>query len=47
MTQKILAEHAGLNSVEVGQFIKAKLDMVLENDITTPVWKQEKPGSRF
>lgn len=37
MTQKILAAHAGLPSVSVGQLIKAKLDIVLGNDITTPV----------
>ncbi|MDL2310964.1 3-isopropylmalate dehydratase large subunit [Peptostreptococcaceae bacterium OttesenSCG-928-C18] len=37
MTQKILAKHAGINSVEKDQFIMAKLDMVLGNDITTPV----------
>ena len=37
MTQKILAKHAGLESVEAGQLIEAKLDMVLGNDITTPV----------
>ncbi|MEJ8555181.1 3-isopropylmalate dehydratase large subunit [Tepidibacter sp. Z1-5] len=37
MTQKILAAHAGLNEVSPGQFIQAKLDMVLGNDITTPV----------
>ena len=37
MTQKILAKHAGLNTVEVGQLIEAKVDMVLGNDITTPV----------
>ena len=37
MTQKILASHAGLPSVEAGQLIRAKLDMVLGNDITTPV----------
>ena len=36
MTQKILAKHAGLEQVEVGQLIEAKLDMVLGNDITTP-----------
>ena len=34
MTQKILAKHAGLASVEAGQLIEAKLDMVLGNDIT-------------
>ncbi|MBR4279220.1 MAG: 3-isopropylmalate dehydratase large subunit [Clostridia bacterium] len=37
MTQKILAAHAGLPSVVAGQLINAKLDMVLGNDITTPV----------
>ncbi len=37
MTQKILAHAAGLESVKAGQLIKAKLDMVLGNDITTPV----------
>ena len=37
MTQKILASHAGLDYVEPGQLINAKLDIVLGNDITTPV----------
>lgn len=37
MTQKILASHAGLSEVKAGQLIKAKLDMVLGNDVTTPV----------
>jgi len=37
MTQKILADHAGLESVQAGQLISAKLDIVLGNDITTPV----------
>lgn len=37
MTQKILAAHAGLDSVKAGQLIRAKLDMVLGNDVTTPV----------
>ena len=37
MTQKILADHAGLESVVAGQLISAKLDIVLGNDITTPV----------
>ena len=37
MTQKILAAHAGLDTVEAGQLISAKLDIVLGNDITTPV----------
>ena len=37
MTQKILAAHAGLDSVASGQLIRANLDMVLGNDITSPV----------
>lgn len=37
LTQKILAAHAGLPKVNAGQLIKAKLDIVLGNDITTPV----------
>lgn len=37
MTQKILAAHAGLPSVKAGDLIEAKLDMVLGNDITSPV----------
>ena len=37
MTQKILAHHAGLESVRAGQLIMAKLDLVLGNDITSPV----------
>ena len=37
MTQKILAAHAGLEEVTAGQLINAKLDIVLGNDITTPV----------
>jgi 3-isopropylmalate/(R)-2-methylmalate dehydratase large subunit len=37
MTQKILAAHAGLDKVASGQLIAAKLDIVLGNDITTPV----------
>lgn len=41
MTQKILADHAGLEAVTAGQLIKAKLDMVLGNDITTPVAVKE------
>jgi 3-isopropylmalate/(R)-2-methylmalate dehydratase large subunit len=36
MTQKILAAHAGLKNVKAGQFIEAKLDIVLANDITGP-----------
>ena len=37
MTQKILAAHAGLESVKAGQLIEANLDLVLGNDVTTPV----------
>ena len=37
MTQKILAAHAGLDSVAAGQLIEADLDLVLGNDITSPV----------
>ena len=37
MTQKILAAHAGLERVVPGQLTRAKLDIVLGNDITTPV----------
>ncbi|MHC1692742.1 MAG: 3-isopropylmalate dehydratase large subunit [Sphaerochaetaceae bacterium] len=37
MTQKILAAHAGLDSVQPGQLIMADLDLVLGNDITSPV----------
>ena len=37
MTQKILAAHAGLESVTAGQLIEAELDLVLGNDITSPV----------
>ena len=37
MSQKILAKHADLDYVEAGQLIEAKLDLVLGNDITSPV----------
>lgn len=37
MTQKILAAHAGLPEVKAGQLIEAGLDLVLGNDITSPV----------
>ena len=36
MTEKILAQHAGLESVVPGQLITCKLDMVLANDVTAP-----------
>lgn len=37
MTQKILAKAAGLSEVKAGQLIEANLDLVLGNDITSPV----------
>ena len=37
MTEKILAAHAGLPSVKAGDLIEARLDLVLGNDVTTPV----------
>ena len=47
MTQKILAAHAGLDEVVAGQLISAKLDIVLGNDITTPVAVNEFKKSGF
>ena len=47
MTQKILASHAGLDNVVPGQLINAKLDIVLGNDITTPVAINEFNKSGF
>ena len=47
MTQKILAAHAGLGSVRAGQLIQAKLDLVLGNDITTPVAINEFEAAGF
>jgi len=47
MTQKILAAHAGLDSVVAGQLINARLDIVLGNDITTPVAINEFKKSGF
>ena len=37
MTQKIFAAHAGRDEVHAGELVMAKLDLVLGNDITTPV----------
>ena len=37
MTQKILAAHAGANSVSPGEIIQARCDLVLGNDITAPL----------
>lgn len=47
MTQKILAEHANLPEVHAGQLIQAKLDLVLGNDITTPVAINEFESAGF
>ena len=47
ITQKILAHHAGLPEVRAGQLIKAKLDLVLGNDITTPVAINEFEAAGF
>ena len=59
MSQKILAAHAGLEKVTAGQLIEADLDLVLGNDITSPVAikeldkfskkgkRQKNRGSRF
>ncbi len=47
MTQKILAHHAGLDFVTAGQLINARLDIVLGNDITTPVAINEFNKSGF
>ena len=47
MTQKILAAHAGVDHVEVGQLIRANLDMVLANDITGPVAINEFEKAEF
>lgn len=41
MTQKIIAEHAGLDSVRAGQLVEADLDIVMGNDITTAVALKE------
>jgi len=47
ITQKILAAHAGMNEVKAGQLIQAKLDLVLGNDITSPVAIREFYGAGF
>ncbi len=36
MTQKILAKHAGVDSVKAGDLINCRLDLVMANDITAP-----------
>ena len=47
MTQKILASHAGLESVQAGQLIEANLDLTLANDITGPVAIREMEKAEF
>jgi len=47
MSQKILAAHAGLSEVRPGQLIQAKLDLVLGNDVTSPVAIREFYGAGF
>ncbi len=47
MTQKILAKHAGLPEVHAGQLIQAQLDLVLGNDITSPVAINEFEAAGF
>ena len=47
LTQKILANAAGLESVKVGDLINAKVDIVLGNDITTPVAIREFKAASF
>ena len=47
MTQKILARHAGLESVRAGQLIQARVDMIMGNDITTPVAINEFEAAGF
>lgn len=48
MTQRIIAAHCGLASVTAGQLVEAELDLVLGNDITTPVAvdAMEKAGAK-
>ena len=47
MTQKILAKHAGLESVTAGQLIEANVDLTLANDITCPVAIREMEKAGF
>ena len=41
MTQKIFANHCGANKVSAGELIRAKLDLVMGSDVTTPIAIQE------
>ena len=47
MTQKILASHAGLDSVSAGQLIEVNLDLVMGNDVTSPVAIHEMESKGF
>ncbi len=47
MTQKILAAHAGLDSVSAGQLIEVHLDLVMGNDVTSPVAIHEMESKGF
>lgn len=47
MTQKILASHAGLDKVEAGQLINVRLDLVMGNDVTSPVAINEMKAKGF
>ena len=47
MSQKILAKHAGLESVTAGQLIEANVDLTLANDITGPVAIREMEKAGF
>lgn len=47
MTQKILAAHAGLESVSAGQLIEVNLDLVMGNDVTSPVAIHEMQSKGF
>ncbi len=47
MTQKILAKHAGLSTVQAGQLIEAAVDLTLANDITGPVAIREMEKAGF
>lgn len=47
MTQKILAAHAGLDTVEAGQLINVRLDLVMGNDVTSPVAINEMKDKGF
>ena len=47
MTQKILAAHAGLSSVSAGQLIEVNLDLVMGNDVPSPVAIHEMESKGF